>query len=190
MPNYIRRRAPGGTYFFTARLADRNATLLVDEIDRLRAATRKTMARYPFQIDAIAVLPDVIHTIWTLPDGDANFSLRWRMLKSLFSKALPDPETRTPAQKLRRAKGIWQPRFWEHLIRDEQDFDRHLHMIHASPVQAGLCATPQAWPHSSVHRFAQTGTVPPVGPGHGASRMPLTPQMAHTYREEGFRPTA
>ena len=186
MPNYNRRRSLGGTYFFTARLADRSSTLLRDETDRLRDATRQTLARYPFQIDAIVVLPAVIHTIWTLPAGDANYSLRWSMLKSLFSKSLPDPTHRSMAQRRRGEKGIWQQRFWEHLIRNTADYEAHLQLIHTSPVQAGLCATPQDWPHSSVHRYVSRNGPLINAPGHGAARLPVTPIHATTYREEGF----
>ena len=167
MPQYLRRRQSGGTYFFTARLADRSSALLLTEVDRLRDATRQTLARYPFRIDAIAVLPAAIHTIWTLPEGDSDFSRRWSMLKSQFSRGLPDPVSRSAAQRRRRDKGIWQQRFWEHLIRDRADFDTHLQMIHSSPVQAGLCATPPDWPHSSVHRYLAAHGPLPSAPGHG-----------------------
>ena len=174
MPSYIRRRVPGGTFFFTSRLADRSSTLLTNEVDRLRDATRRTIARHPFRIDAIAVLPAAIHTVWTLPEGDRDYSVRWGMLKALFSKGLPDPPHRTAGQRRRGAKGIWQARFWEHAIRDADDLARHVEMIHASPVHAGLCATPQDWIHSSVHRhIARHGPIA-AGPGHGAARLHLT----------------
>lgn len=170
MPQYIRRRCPGGTYFFTARLADRSGTLLLDQVDLLRQATRQTMARYPFRIEAIVVLPAALHTLWTLPAGDSNYAIRWSMLKGQFSRALPDPVTRSAAQRRRRDKGIWQQRYWEHLIRDPADYEVHLNMIHAAPVQAGLCATPQDWAYSSVHRHvASHGPLPPA-PGYGRAR--------------------
>lgn len=168
MSNSIRAKAPGGTYFFTARLHDRNSDLLVREIDCLRRAMRLTMSRHPFQIDAIVVLPAVIHTIWSLPPDDAEFSNRWGMLKSLFSRDLPAPAYRTQAQVKRGEKGIWQRRFWEHLIRDADDLAAHRQMIHSAPVQAGLVAHPGDWTWTSLHRdLAQrhrdANPVPPVG---------------------------
>ena len=169
MSRYIRSRRPGATYFFTARLADRNSDLLVREIDRLRHVTRLTMDRYPMRIDAIAVLPSVIHTIWTLPPGDADFSNRWSMLKALFSRGLPAPPYRSPAQIRRGERGIWQRRFWEHCIRDADDLAQHVSMIHASPVQAGLCAHPADWLHSSIHRAQRQRPARSLqGIGHGA----------------------
>jgi putative transposase len=82
MPNYRRAFVPGGRWFFTANLLDRRSTLLTDEIEALRAAARRTRERYPFQIDALVVLPDHVHAVWTLPEGDADFSMRWRLIKS------------------------------------------------------------------------------------------------------------
>ncbi|XDA96826.1 transposase [Sulfitobacter sp. LCG007] len=171
MPNYIRARAPGGSYFFTARLRDRGSDLLVREIGLLRRAVRETKARRPFEIDAIVVLPAAIHTIWTLPDGDADFSGRWSLLKGLVSRALPPAPDRSPSHLRRGEKGIWQRRFWEHLIRDARDLNDHLHLIHSAPVQAGLCARPEDWPWTSLHRDRReggsAGTLP-GSRGHGA----------------------
>lgn len=147
--------APNGVFFFSARLTDSASTLLTDEVDRLRDAMRRTIARYPFQIDAIAVLPAAVHTIWTLPGGDTNHALRWDLIKSIFSRGVPDPVTRTARQRRRGAKGIWQHRAWHHAIHSAEDFARHRALIHASPVQAGLCAAPEGWPHSSIHRDKQ-----------------------------------
>jgi putative transposase len=155
MTNEIPKGCSGSTYFFTARLTDRSGTLLVNEIDHLRDATRRTMSRYPFRIDAIAVLPSTIHTLWTLPPDDDDVSVRWSMLKSLFSRGLPSPAYRAPGQIRRGDKGIWQRRFWQHLIGDADDYAAHLAMIHSSPVQAGLCTNPHRWPHSSIHRETQ-----------------------------------
>ena len=152
MSNYRRLRVPGGTYFFTAHLADRRSELLVRDIDRLRQVVRQTMQRYPFRIDAIAVLPATIHTIWTLPEGDADFSNRWSMLKSLFSRDTAAPAFRTRAQVKRGEKGIWQRRFWEHLIRDAADFDAHVTLVHTAPQAAGLVDRAENWLHSSIHR--------------------------------------
>src|SRR5438093_1245552 len=113
MPNYRRAYAPGGCWFFTANLLDRRSRLLTDHIDALREAMRRTRARHPFDIDAFVVLPNHIHAVWTLPPGDTDFSLRWRLLKSYFAKAIPALERLTPAREGRGERGIWQRRFWE-----------------------------------------------------------------------------
>mmetsp|Transcript_22630 Transcript_22630/g.37069 ORF Transcript_22630/g.37069 Transcript_22630/m.37069 type:complete len:191 (+) Transcript_22630:3082-3654(+) len=163
MPRYTRSSCPDAAYFFTVRLADRTSDLLVREIDVLRQVTRQTRDRMPFVIDDIVVLPSVIHTIWTLPTGDAEFSLRWRMLKSLFSRAMPTPVP-CAGQRLRPGeKGIWQRRFWEHRIRDADDMAAHRHMIHSAPVQAGLVNRVCDWPWSSVHRALARGEIENTG---------------------------
>ncbi len=185
MSNYICRRSPGDTFFFTIRLADRNSDLLVRHIANLRRAMRHTKHRHAFQIDAIAVLPAVIHTIWTLPAGDTNYPNRIGMLKSRFSRTQPMPPHRTLTQIQRGEKGIWQRRYWEHQIHDEADFTRHRNLIYQSPVHAGLCPTPQDWPHTSLHRdLAQGGTTPaPIG--HDTpERQQMPPPATHRYRDD------
>ena len=161
MSAYIRPSRSGSSLFFTVRLLDRNSNLLVQEIERLRHAMRKTRAAFPFEIDEIVVLPSVIHTIWTLPVNDQAFGKRWRMLKSDFSRGLPTAPNRSASALKRREKGIWQRRFWEHHLRDCDDIDAHRHMILMAPVQAGLVARPQDWPHSSVHRAIRLGHFDP-----------------------------
>ncbi|MEX0364429.1 MAG: transposase [Ruegeria sp.] len=164
MPRYIRSERPGATYFFTARAAQRGTDLFLREIDPLRLAMRRTRARYPFEIDEIVVLGDVIHTLWQLPEGDADFSTRWRMLKSLFSRSVDAPAD-GGGQRLRPGeKGLWQRRFWEHAIRDADDLAAHRHMIWTAPVQAGLVNRPEQWPHSSIHRAMAQGRFVPGGP--------------------------
>jgi REP-associated tyrosine transposase len=101
MPNYRRAFVPGGCWFFTANLLDRRSTLLIDEIETLREATRRTRERHPFHIDAFVVLPDHIHAIWTLPKGDTDFPTRWRLIKIVFSKGIPKTER---LSKVRRAR--------------------------------------------------------------------------------------
>ncbi|WP_377508115.1 transposase [Octadecabacter sp. R77987] len=157
MSHYRRLYVPGATYFFTARLLDRRSDLLLREVGLLRNAVALTRKRWPFQIDAAAVLPDLVHMIWVMPADDADFSKRWRLLKSAFSRHVP-PAANLPASYAARGeKGIWQRRFWEHMIRDAADLARHRRMIHAAPVTAGLVARPQDWPFSSVHRDGVTG---------------------------------
>lgn len=150
MTNYIRRYVPGCTYFFTARLQNPASDLLVREVDLLRNATRLSMKRWPFEIAAAVVLPNQLHMIWVLPDGDADFSKRWRLIKSTFSRHIPAPIHVSLSQRRRGEKGIWQRRFWEHAIRDVNDYDRHMHVIATAPVQAGLVRKASDWPFSSV----------------------------------------
>src|SRR4051794_19365622 len=119
MPNYRRAFVPGGCWFITVNLLERRKTLLVDRIDALRDAVDATRKSYPFIIDAMVVLPDHVHAIWTLPPEDADFSLRWRLIKSRFARAMPRREYLSEVRKARSERGIWQRRFWEHLIRDE-----------------------------------------------------------------------
>jgi putative transposase len=184
MSDYIRRRTPGATYFFTIRLADRSGDLLIRAIADLRRAMRDTIDRHAFRIDAIAVLPAAIHTIWTLPEGDSDYPNRIGMLKSRFSRAMPMPTHRTLTQIQRGEKGIWQRRYWEHQIRDAADLARHRDLIHLSPVHAGLCPRPQDWPHSSLHRDIAQGKPPPAPIGHGGAAglhltHPRLPDQAH-----------
>ncbi|WP_299549880.1 transposase [uncultured Tateyamaria sp.] len=180
MPRYVRSDCPVSTYFFTARAARRGTDLFLREIDPLRAAMRKTRDRYPFSIEEIVVLGDVIHTLWRLPEGDTDFSTRWRMLKSLFSRSVDAP-TDTGALRLRPGeKGLWQRRFWEHVIRDADDLEAHRHMIFAAPVQAGLVNRPEEWPHSSIHRAIAQGRLVSGG-SVGRAHHPL-PLVGRTAR--------
>jgi len=125
--DYRRARVPGGTYFFTLVTAHRQP-LLVKKIDRLREAFRLVKRRHPFHIDAIVVLPDHLHAIWRLPPGDSNYPLRWSLIKRFFSSG-SSAGPRTTSQRSKREKGIWQRRYWEHCIRDENDLRRHLDYI-------------------------------------------------------------
>ncbi len=150
MTNYTRRYVPGGTYFFTARLQNPASDLLVQEIDLLRSATRLCMKRWPFEIAAAVVLPNQTHMIWSLPAGDADFSKRWRLIKSTFSRHVASPDYISSSQRRRGEKGIWQRRFWEHVIRDIADYDRHMHVIATAPVQAGLVKKASDWPYGSL----------------------------------------
>jgi putative transposase len=122
MTEYRRNFVPGGSYFFTVNLDDRRERLLTDHIGLLRNAFRYARARHPFTIDAIVVLPDHLHAIWTLPDGDADFSLRWRLIKSVFSRGLRPGEQTSESRASKGERGIWQRRYWEHTLRDETDF--------------------------------------------------------------------
>ncbi|SDR12285.1 putative transposase [Pseudoxanthomonas sp. CF385] len=157
MTHYRRAFVPGATYFFTVNLADRQATLLVDHIDLLRDAVRYTRKRHPFDIDAMVVLPDHLHAVWTLPPGDADFPLRWRLIKTWFSRHLPHGEHRRASHVDKSERGIWQRRYWEHVIRDETDLARHVDYIHGNPVKHGHVVRVRDWPYSTFHRFARNG---------------------------------
>ncbi len=160
MANYRRALVPGGCWFFTVNLLDRRCRLLMDNIDALRAATRLTQTRHPFTIDAMVVLPEHIHAVWTLPPGDADFSLRWRLIKIDFAKAVPNIERRSAVRMARGERGIWQRRFWEHLIRDDEDFRRHVEYCYINPVKHGLATRVCDWPYSSFHRDVRAELFP------------------------------
>ena len=169
MPNYRRAFVPGGCWFFTVNLLERRRTLLADRIDALRDAVRRTRDRHPFAIDAMVVLPDHLHAVWTLPPGDADFSLRWRLIKSRFARAVPMQERLSEVRKARGERGIWQRRFWEHLIRDQADYARHVEYCYINPVKHGLVSRVCDWPHSSFHRDVRSGLFPHDWGGEAAA---------------------
>lgn len=156
---YKRVIITGATYFFTVNLQNRKSKLLTENIDALRFAFRKTMHYYPFSIDAIVILPDHLHVILTLPEQDGNFSLRWNLIKGIFSKQIPTTESITSVRKNKRERGIWQKRFWEHLVRNEVDFEHHVNYIHYNPVKHGYVENPVDWPYSSIHQLLQKGII-------------------------------
>ena len=160
MSNYRRAFVPGGCWFFTVNLLDRRQALLVDHIDTLREAVAKTRDKYPFQIDAFVVLPDHLHTVWTLPPDDSDFATRWRLIKTRFSKALPHHEERDAIRMARGERGIWQRRYWEHLIRNETDYARHVDYCYINPVKHRLVTRVFDWPYSSFHRDVKAGLFP------------------------------
>jgi len=160
MSNYRRARVPGATYFFTVNLRDRMSDLLVREIELLRATVRATKARHPFHIDAWVVLPEHMHCLWTLPEGDTDFALRWKVIKFAFAKRLPKNEARNTTNVTRGERGIWQRRYWEHLIRDDFDYQRHFDYVHFNPVKHGHVRRIVDWPYSSFHRAVRDGIYP------------------------------
>ena len=160
MTDYRRSRIAGASYFFTVNLADRSQALLTQNIALLRNAFEYTRERHPFIVDAIVVLPEHLHAIWTLPEGDRDFSLRWRLIKTVFSRGLPHGEHRSNRRQSKGERGIWQRRYWEHLIRDEVDFSRHVDYIHINPLKHGLVKRVMDWPHSSFHRYVRADILP------------------------------
>jgi len=166
-------RVPGGSYFFTVNLLDRRSDLLVSRIDVLRTVVRRVRRLRPFHVDAWVVLPDHMHVVWTLPEGDVAFSARWQAIKMGFSKAIEPAETLSVSRAVRGERGIWQRRFWEHCIRDERDYAAHLDYIHFNPVKHGIAASAAGWPYSTFHRAVAIGLYPSswcAAAGDNASR--------------------
>lgn len=164
MSRYRRARMGGATYFFTVVTYRRQALLTRPEVlDALRAALRTVRQSRPFEVDAMTTLPDHLHTIWMQPPGDADFGARWSTIKRRVSKDvghLAAPGAGSSMQR-RRESGFWQRRFWEHLIRDDADYARHMDYIHFNPVKHGLVACVADWPHSSFARCVERGIYPP-----------------------------
>ncbi|MBS3746495.1 MAG: transposase [Wenzhouxiangellaceae bacterium] len=161
MPNYRRDLTPGGMYFFTVALRDRASALLVDRIDDLRDAVRETRSRMPFEIVAWVVLPEHLHAVWKMPEYDGDYSVRWGMIKSRFSRRVSAAIARNASRQRRREGGIWQRRFWEHRIRDEDDLRTHFDYIHFNPVKHEHCERVVDWPHSTFHRWVRQGHYAP-----------------------------
>ena len=159
--DYRRVWVAGGTYFFTVNLLERKGNdLLVRYIDVLRAAVAQVKNKYPFVIHGWVVLPDHLHCIIESPEGDQNFAVRWRLIKILFSKGLPVDEYRSAVRIHRNERGIWQRRYWEHLIRDQRDFENHMNYIHNNPVKHGLVNDVCEWPYSTFHELVRRGLYP------------------------------
>lgn len=161
MSNYRRANIRGGTYFFTVNTLRRMPILTQAPVRAaLRDAISHTRASHPFAIDAWVLLPDHLHCIWTLPQGDADFSVRWSMIKRLVSQrcgAQYGAADLSTSRTGRKEAGIWQRRFWEHQIRDDNDFARHVDYIHWNPVKHGLVARAIEWPYSTFHRYLADG---------------------------------
>ncbi len=179
---YRRASLTGGTYFFTLVTESRrplfkeptSVALFLEAIEKIRS-------RHPFEMDAYVVLPDHLHTLWTLPEGDANFSTRWRLIKEAFTRAYLKTHPAPDRRESRRSKGehsIWQRRFWEHVIRDEADFISHLNYIHLNPVHHGLARAPHDWPHSSFRAWVERGAYDITW---GSDALPELPEWAKRH---------
>jgi len=150
--NYRRVYIPGGVYFFTVVTFERIPIFInEDRIEVLRQAFRKVMAARPFLIDAMVVLPEHLHCIWRMPEGDADYSTRWREIKKAASRRI------NATTNNRNERMVWQRRFWEHAIGDEGDWRRHVDYIHYNPVKHGLVNSPGAWRWSSFGRAVING---------------------------------
>jgi putative transposase len=162
MSNYRRARIHGGTYFFTVVAGERREILTLPESRKaLRSAIADTRKLLPFTVEAWVLLPEHLHCIWTLPEGDRDFSKRWGMIKARFSKqmreSLEQSRKITVSRKTHRETSLWQRRFWEHIIRDETDFRRHVDYIHYNPVKHGLVGCAKDWPYSTFHGYVAKG---------------------------------
>ncbi|MGG7750997.1 transposase [Klebsiella aerogenes] len=153
MSNYRRSYIPGGCWFFTVNLQNRHSDLLTRHIDHLRAAIACAKRKRPLQINSWVVLPEHMHCIWTLPEGDSDYSGRWREIKKSFTRALAQNQ-------------IWQPRFWEHAIRNDEDYRRHMDYVYINPVKHRLVGRVSDWPYSTFHRDVRQGLYPVDWAGH------------------------
>ena len=163
MTDYRRSRITGGTYFFTVVTQDRRPILTTETVRAaLRQAIQQARTTLPFQIDAWVLLPDHLHCIWTLPEGDANYSARWAIIKRRVSGRCAEivDAPQSDSGRMRNERAFWQRRFWEHQIRDDADMARHVDYIHWNPVKHGLAKVVKDWPYSSFHKYVSHGTYP------------------------------
>jgi len=170
MPNYVRWREAGASYFFTVVTYRRQRILTKPRCRHLlRTALAEVRRRLPFEMHAIVLLPDHLHCIWTLPPDDDDFPTRWRQIKARFTHeylAGGGRDWDVTAQNRRQGRrGVWQPRYWEHCLRDEGDYLRHRDYIHLNPVKHGLAENPGDWPWSSFHHHVKMGWLDPNWPG-------------------------
>ena len=162
MPDYRRAWHPGGTYFFTVNLLQRHDNdLLIRHIDELRESVRWVKRRHTFVIHAWVILLEHLHCVMELPPNDADFSVRWRLIKLGFSRSIPPKERRSKVRKKRGERRIWQRRYWEHLIRVETDYRAQLDTVHFNPVKHGWVSRVSDWPYSTFHRLIEQGVYPP-----------------------------
>ncbi|MEQ8292808.1 MAG: transposase [Roseovarius sp.] len=161
MPNYRRSLAAGGLYFFTVNLADRGSDALTTHIEDLRAAVRMVRLARPFVIEAMVVLPDHLHAVWSLPERDCDFPTRWKEIKTIFTKRTGLSGGRSRSKRIKGERGLWQRRYWEHRIRDEADYRAHVAYCWGNPVKHGLVEDASEWRYSSIHRDMRLGRVPP-----------------------------
>lgn len=162
MSDYRRYFVPGGTFFFTVVTYARRPILITEGGRRfLRTAIESVRKRHPFSLVANVLLPDHWHLVIQLPAGDDRYSLRIKQIKAKFteqwmSEDLPEAKV-TASQQKRGERGIWQPRFWEHTVLDEEDLERCVDYIHWNPMKHKLVSRVRDWEWSSFHRFVESG---------------------------------
>ena len=155
---YRRVYVKGGSYFFTVIAEKRRNIFTDDNVKLLRSAFKSVMEKRAFVIDAAVVLPDHLHFIWTLPEHDSDYSTRWRLIKTAFTKQYPDKFiVQNVNRNNKKQQDIWQHRGWEHCLRDEWDFQQHVNYIHYNPVKHGLVKRAVDWQYSSIHRYIKSG---------------------------------
>ena len=147
MPNYRRIFIPGQQYFFTVNLHNRRSSLLTDHIDLFRQAYGSIIKSHPVETLAICILPNHLHCLWQMPETDSNYAQRWRLIKGNFTREL------RKCGAIAHQEKVWQNRYWEHHIRDDEDFNNHMDYIHANPVAHGYANEIEEWPYSSWHRL-------------------------------------
>lgn len=162
MPDYRRAFRPGGTFFFTVVTHNRRPILCQPKAYLfLHTAIETVLNERPFEGLAFVLLPEHFHCIWKLPDGDGDFSTRMACIKKMFTRLWledgGDEFAVSKARRKHRERGIWQKRFWEHTIRDENDFIRHVNYIHYNPIKHNLAKCPHAWPYSTFGRWVENG---------------------------------
>ena len=162
MPEYRRADIPGALYFFTVVTFKRRPILIsTDARKHLRDSFERVKSKHPFSVEAIVLLPDHIHTIWLMPEDDADFARRWNEIKGTFSRkfdcGINGLHQQSASRLKRHERCVWQRRYWEHCIRDEKDFQRHLEYIHYNPVKHGHATAPKEWEWSSFHRYVRKG---------------------------------
>ena len=177
MPNYVRWREKGATFFFTVVTHNRRPILTEPHSRRLlRDSFLRIRLALPFEMSCCVLLADHLHCLWTLPPGDDNFPERWRLIKTEYTQGWLSSgggdACVTPHHHLEGRRGVWQPRYWEHRIRDEQDYYRHRDYIHLNPVKHGCADRPADWPWSSIHRHIRLGWLDPLWPGSGPVDLP------------------
>jgi len=163
MSDYRRSNITGGTCFFTVVTQERRPILTTEAVrTALREAIQQARTTLPFQIDAWVLLPDHLHCIWTLPEGDANYSARWAIIKRRVSGACAAEVNapRSGSGHKRNERAFWQRRYWEHQVRDDGDLEKHLDYIHWNPVKHGLVKAAKDWPYSSFHKYVAQGMYP------------------------------
>ena len=159
MVNFRRDNTPGGTYFFTLTLKDRQSKIITKHITALGRSLRQARKNNPFTLHAMVALPDHLHMIMELPENDAKFSTRLRQIKTYFIQEIMATE-RSILRNARDEYNLWQRRFWEHQIRNDADFETHVNYIHYNPVKHGLVNNVIDWPYSSFHRYVREGILP------------------------------
>jgi len=177
MPQYRRAKAEGATYFFTVVTHRRRPVLCLPEsLDAMKDVVRKVAQTRPFQIDAWVVLPDHLHCVWAMPEGDSDYSVRWALVKKELTKRLGPcigPDTTPSLSRQRHREGVlWQRRFWEHQIRDEHDYRAHVEYIHFNPVKHGLATRPRDWRCSSFKDWVSRGVYEEDWGGDGGVVIP------------------